>query len=148
MIEEEKEIKLPDNAYTELKRWKAPFYFPTKIPRSQSLDCIMGYPYGSYLFSSNCILGDTFRSNFQSRYPHCYYSQSAFQRLPSRKEPLSENVIINLSEQALEWLWQAFSPYLLSILSKKNPDINMQINFYQIFWLTFGGFLGILSLSF
>ena len=108
----------------------------------------MGYPYGSYLFSSNCVLGATFRSSFQAAIPIAIIAVG-ISTVAKRKSPLSENVIIQSigASSGVIVAGAIFTLPAIYIIQEKNPDINMQINFYQIFLASlFGGFLGILFL--
>ena len=151
MIEEEKEIKLPDNAYTELKEGEKykPILLPDKkYPEVNLWTVLWGILMAVIFSAATAYSGLRFGQVFEAAIPIAIIAVG-ISTVAKRKSPLSENVIIQSigASSGVIVAGAIFTLPAIYIIQEKNPDINMQINFYQIFLASlFGGFLGILFL--
>ncbi|HXK74104.1 MAG TPA: oligopeptide transporter, OPT family [Bacteroidales bacterium] len=151
MIEEEKEIKLPDNAYTELKegeKYKPILLSDKKYPEVNLWTVLWGILMAVIFSAATAYSGLRFGQVFEAAIPIAIIAVG-ISTVAKRKSPLSENVIIQSigASSGVIVAGAIFTVPAIYIIQEKNPDINMQINFYQIFLASlFGGFLGILFL--
>lgn len=151
MIEEEKEIKLPDNAYTELKegeKYKPILLSDKKYPEVNLWTVLWGILMAVIFSAATAYSGLRFGQVFEAAIPIAIIAVG-ISTVAKRKSPLSENVIIQSigASSGVIVAGAIFTLPAIYIIQEKNPDINMQINFYQIFLASlFGGFLGILFL--
>lgn len=151
MIEEEKEIKLPDNAYTELKegeKYNPILLSDKKYPEVNLWTVLWGILMAVIFSAATAYSGLRFGQVFEAAIPIAIIAVG-ISTVAKRKSPLSENVIIQSigASSGVIVAGAIFTLPAIYIIQEKNPDINMQINFYQIFLASlFGGFLGILFL--
>ncbi len=147
----EDEIKLPDNAYTELKSGEEykPILLSNKTyPEINGWTVLWGILMAIIFSAATAYSGLRFGQVFEAAIPIAIIAVGV-STLAKRKSPLSENVIIQSigASSGVIVAGAIFTLPAIYIIQEKNPDINMQINFFQIFLASlFGGFLGILFL--
>lgn len=151
MTEEEKEIKLADNAYSELKEgeeYKPVLLSSKKYPEINTWTVLWGILMAVIFSAATAYSGLRFGQVFEAAIPIAIIAVG-ISTVAKRKSPLSENVIIQSigASSGVIVAGAIFTLPAIYIIQEKNPDINMQINFFQIFLASlFGGFLGILFL--
>lgn len=145
------EIKMPDNAYTELKEGEEykPILLGTKnYPEINAWTVIWGIIMAIIFSAATAYAGLRFGQVFEAAIPIAIIAVGA-STLARRKSPLSENVIIQSigASSGVIVAGAIFTLPAIYIIQETNPDIQMNVNFFQIFLASlFGGFLGILFL--
>lgn len=145
------EIKMPDNAYTELKEgeeYKPILMSTKKYPEINAWTVIWGIIMAIIFSAATAYAGLRFGQVFEAAIPIAIIAVGA-STLAKRKSPLSENVIIQSigASSGVIVAGAIFTLPAIYIIQETNPDIQMNVNFFQIFLASlFGGFLGILFL--
>ena len=148
---QEEEIKMPDNAYTELKKgeeYKPILIGTKKYPEINAWTVIWGIIMAIIFSAATAYAGLRFGQVFEAAIPIAIIAVGA-STLAKRKSPLSENVIIQSigASSGVIVAGAIFTLPAIYIIQESNPDIQMNVNFFQIFLASlFGGFLGILFL--
>lgn len=149
----EEEIKLPDNAYTELKEGEEykPILMPNKkYPEINAWTVIWGLVMAVVFSAATAYSGLRFGQVFEAAIPIAIIAVG-ISTLAKRKSALSENVIIQSigASSGVIVAGAIFTLPAIYIIKETSPEIANQINvnFWQIFLASlFGGFLGILFL--
>ncbi len=147
----QEEIKMPDNAYTELKEgeeYKPILMGTKKYPEINAWTVIWGIIMAIIFSAATAYAGLRFGQVFEAAIPIAIIAVGA-STLAKRKSPLSENVIIQSigASSGVIVAGAIFTLPAIYIIQETNPDIQMNVNFFQIFLASlFGGFLGILFL--
>lgn len=147
----QEEIKMPDNAYTELKEgeeYKPILMGNKKYPEINAWTVIWGIIMAVIFSAATAYAGLRFGQVFEAAIPIAIIAVGA-STLAKRKSPLSENVIIQSigASSGVIVAGAIFTLPAIYIIQETNPDIQMNVNFFQIFLASlFGGFLGILFL--
>lgn len=143
--------ELPENAYCELKEGEVyePILNPDKIyPEVNAWSVIWGIIMAAIFSAAAAYLGLKIGQVFEAAIPIAIIAVGA-STLAKRKNPLGENVIIQSigASSGVIVAGAIFTLPALYIISESSPELNLQIEFYQIFLASlFGGFLGILFL--
>lgn len=143
--------ELPENAYRELKEGEVyePILNPDKIyPEVNAWSVIWGIIMAAIFSAAAAYLGLKIGQVFEAAIPIAIIAVGA-STLAKRKNPLGENVIIQSigASSGVIVAGAIFTLPALYIISESSPELNLQIEFYQIFLASlFGGFLGILFL--
>lgn len=143
--------ELPENAYRELKEGEVyePILKPDKIyPEVNAWSVIWGIIMAAIFSAAAAYLGLKIGQVFEAAIPIAIIAVGA-STLAKRKNPLGENVIIQSigASSGVIVAGAIFTLPALYIISESSPELNLQIEFYQIFLASlFGGFLGILFL--
>lgn len=143
--------ELPENAYRELKEGEIyePIMKPNKIyPEVNAWSVIWGIIMAAVFSAAAAYLGLKIGQVFEAAIPIAIIAVGA-STLAKRKNPLGENVIIQSigASSGVIVAGAIFTLPALYIISESSPEMNLQIEFYQIFLASlFGGFLGILFL--
>lgn len=149
----EEEIKLPDNAYTELKEGEEykPILMPKKnYPEINGWTVVWGLLMAVIFSAATAYSGLRFGQVFEAAIPIAIIAVG-ISTLAKRKSALSENVIIQSigASSGVIVAGAIFTLPAIYIIKETSPEIANQINvnFWQIFLASlFGGFLGILFL--
>ena len=155
--EEINEIKLPDNAYTELKEgeeYKPILLGHKEYPEINVWTIVWGILMAIVFSAATAYSGLRFGQVFEAAIPIAIIAVGA-STIAKRKSALSENVIIQSigASSGVIVAGAIFTLPALYIIKEKfaaDPtmqDVNIEVNFFQIFLASlFGGFLGILFL--
>ncbi|MDR2979860.1 MAG: OPT/YSL family transporter, partial [Bacteroidales bacterium] len=149
----ENEIKLPDNAYTELKEGEEykPILLPCKqYPEINGWTIFWGLLMAVIFSAATAYSGLKFGQVFEAAIPIAIIAVGV-STLAKRKSALSENVIIQSigASSGVIVAGAIFTLPAIYIIKETSPEIAGQINvnFFQIFLSSlFGGVLGILFL--
>ncbi len=151
--EQPEEIKLPDNAYRELKdgeTYKPILLGDKKYPELNAWTIIWGIIMAVIFSAATAYSGLRFGQVFEAAIPIAIIAVGA-STLARRKSPLSENVLIQSigASSGVIVAGAIFTLPAIYIIKETNPALGaeIQVNFWQIFLSSlFGGFLGILFL--
>jgi putative OPT family oligopeptide transporter len=150
-MSEKQKYELPENAYRELKEGEeyVPLMKPDKIyPEVNAWSIIWGIVVAAIFSAAAAYLGLKIGQVFEAAIPIAIIAVGA-STLAKRKNALGENVIIQSigASSGVIVAGAIFTLPALYIISESNPELNLQVEFYQIFLASlFGGFLGILFL--
>lgn len=145
------DIRMPDNAYRELKEgeeYKPILLGEHKYPEINAWTVIWGILMAVIFSAATAYAGLRFGQVFEAAIPIAIIAVGA-STLARRKSPLSENVIIQSigASSGVIVAGAIFTLPAIYIIQENNTDIQMNVNFFQIFLASlFGGFLGILFL--
>ena len=147
------DIKLPDNAYRELKDgegYKPILLGEKKYPELNAWTIIWGIIMAVIFSAATAYSGLRFGQVFEAAIPIAIIAVGA-STLAKRKSPLSENVLIQSigASSGVIVAGAIFTLPAIYIIKETNPALGaeIQVNFWQIFLSSlFGGFLGILFL--
>jgi len=147
------EIKLPDNAYRELKEgetYKPILLGEKKYPELNAWTITWGIIMAIIFSAATAYSGLRFGQVFEAAIPIAIIAVG-ISTLAKRKSPLSENVLIQSigASSGVIVAGAIFTLPAIYIIKETNPAIaaDIQVNFWQIFLSSlFGGFLGILFL--
>lgn len=148
---ENEEIKLASNAYTELQpgeEYKPILLGDKKYPEINLWTVLWGILMAVVFSAATAYSGLRFGQVFEAAIPIAIIAVGA-STLAKRKSALSENVIIQSigASSGVIVAGAIFTLPAIYIIQEKNPDIQLSVNFFQIFLASlFGGFLGILFL--
>ncbi len=150
---EEPEIKLPGNAYSELKEgeeYKPILLGTKKYPEINVWTVVWGLLMAVVFSAATAYSGLRFGQVFEAAIPIAIIAVGA-STLAKRKSPLSENVIIQSigASSGVIVAGAIFTLPAIYIIKETNPTLGaeIEVNFFQIFLASlFGGFLGILFL--
>lgn len=148
---EEIEVKMPDNAYTELKEgetYKPILLSNKKYPEVNAWTVTWGILMAIIFSAATAYSGLRFGQVFEAAIPIAIIAVGA-STIAKRKGALSENVIIQSigASSGVIVAGAIFTLPAIYIIQEKNPAIALDVNFFQIFLASlFGGFLGILFL--
>lgn len=151
--EELTDIKLPENAYTELKEgesYKPILMGEKKYPEVNLWSVTWGILMAIIFSAATAYSGLRFGQVFEAAIPIAIIAVGA-STLAKRKSPLSENVIIQSigASSGVIVAGAIFTLPAIYIIKETNPALGaeIQVNFFQIFFASlFGGFLGIMFL--
>lgn len=151
--EEIQEIELPANAYTELKEGEEykPILLGTKnYPEVNLWTVLWGILMAIIFSAATAYSGLRFGQVFEAAIPIAIIAVG-ISTLAKRKNPLSENVIIQSigASSGVIVAGAIFTLPAIYIIKEQDPVLGAEIhvNFFQIFFASlFGGFLGILFL--
>ncbi|MBO7491931.1 MAG: oligopeptide transporter, OPT family [Bacteroidales bacterium] len=152
-VENMEDIKLPDNAYRELKEgeeYKPILLGEKKYPELNAWTIIWGIIMAVIFSAATAYSGLRFGQVFEAAIPIAIIAVGA-STLAKRKSPLSENVLIQSigASSGVIVAGAIFTLPAIYIIKETNPALgaDIQVNFWQIFLSSlFGGFLGILFL--
>ncbi|MBO7647596.1 MAG: oligopeptide transporter, OPT family [Bacteroidales bacterium] len=152
-VENMEDIKLPDNAYRELKEgeeYKPILLGEKKYPELNAWTIIWGIIMAVIFSAATAYSGLRFVQVFEAAIPIAIIAVGA-STLAKRKSPLSENVLIQSigASSGVIVAGAIFTLPAIYIIKETNPALgaDIQVNFWQIFLSSlFGGFLGILFL--
>ncbi|MBR4787394.1 MAG: oligopeptide transporter, OPT family [Bacteroidales bacterium] len=152
-IDLNEEIKLPDNAYRELKEgetYKPILLGEKKYPELNAWTITWGIIMAIIFSAATAYSGLRFGQVFEAAIPIAIIAVG-ISTLAKRKSPLSENVLIQSigASSGVIVAGAIFTLPAIYIIKETNPAIaaDIQVNFWQIFLSSlFGGFLGILFL--
>ncbi|MCR4966025.1 MAG: oligopeptide transporter, OPT family [Bacteroidales bacterium] len=152
-VENTDEIKLPDNAYRELKdgeTYKPILLGEKKYPELNAWTIIWGIIMAVIFSAATAYSGLRFGQVFEAAIPIAIIAVGV-STLAKRKSPLSENVLIQSigASSGVIVAGAIFTLPAIYIIKETNPTLGaeIQVNFWQIFLSSlFGGFLGILFL--
>ncbi|MBP5711091.1 MAG: oligopeptide transporter, OPT family [Bacteroidales bacterium] len=154
---EEADVKLPDNAYTELKEgeeYKPILLGNKEYPEINVWTIVWGILMAIIFSAATAYSGLRFGQVFEAAIPIAIIAVGV-STIAKRKSALSENVIIQSigASSGVIVAGAIFTLPALYIIKEKfagDPamqDVNIEVNFFQIFLASlFGGFLGILFL--
>ena len=153
LINQPEEIKLPDNAYRELKEgeeYKPILLGQKKYPELNAWTITWGIIMAIIFSAATAYSGLRFGQVFEAAIPIAIIAVGA-STLAKRKSPLSENVLIQSigASSGVIVAGAIFTLPAIYIIKETNPTIGaeIQVNFFQIFLSSLlGGFLGILFL--
>ena len=153
LINQPEEIKLPDNAYRELKEgeeYKPILLGQKKYPELNAWTITWGIIMAIIFSAATAYSGLRFGQVFEAAIPIAIIAVGA-STLAKRKSPLSENVLIQSigASSGVIVAGAIFTLPAIYIIKETNPAIGaeIQVNFFQIFLSSLlGGFLGILFL--
>ena len=153
LINQPEEIKLPDNAYRELKEgeeYKPILLGEKKYPELNAWTITWGIIMAIIFSAATAYSGLRFGQVFEAAIPIAIIAVGA-STLAKRKSPLSENVLIQSigASSGVIVAGAIFTLPAIYIIKETNPAIGaeIQVNFFQIFLSSLlGGFLGILFL--
>lgn len=151
--EELTDIKLPENAYTELKEgesYKPILMGEKKYPEVNLWSVTWGILMAIIFSAATAYSGLRFGQVFEAAIPIAIIAVGA-STLAKRKGALSENVIIQSigASSGVIVAGAIFTLPAIYIIKETNPALGaeIQVNFFQIFFASlFGGFLGIMFL--
>ena len=151
--EELTDIKLPENAYTELKEgesYKPILLGEKKYPEVNLWSVTWGILMAIIFSAATAYSGLRFGQVFEAAIPIAIIAVGA-STLAKRKSALSENVIIQSigASSGVIVAGAIFTLPAIYIIKETNPALGaeIQVNFFQIFFASlFGGFLGIMFL--
>lgn len=147
------EIKLPENAYRELKegeQYKPILLGEKKYPELNAWTITWGIIMAIIFSAATAYSGLRFGQVFEAAIPIAIIAVGV-STLAKRKSPLSENVLIQSigASSGVIVAGAIFTLPAIYIIKETNPAVgaDIQVNFFQIFLSSlFGGFLGILFL--
>ena len=147
------DIKLPDNAYRELKEgeeYKPILLGQKKYPELNAWTITWGIIMAIIFSAATAYSGLRFGQVFEAAIPIAIIAVGV-STLAKRKSPLSENVLIQSigASSGVIVAGAIFTLPAIYIIKETNPAIGaeIQVNFFQIFLSSLlGGFLGILFL--
>ena len=153
LINQPEEIKLPDNAYRELKEgeeYKPILLGQKKYPELNAWTITWGIIMAIIFSAATAYSGLRFGQVFEAAIPIAIIAVGV-STLAKRKSPLSENVLIQSigASSGVIVAGAIFTLPAIYIIKETNPAIGaeIQVNFFQIFLSSLlGGFLGILFL--
>lgn len=150
-LQEENEVRMPENAYTELKdgeEYKPILLSDRKYPEINAWTVVWGILMAIVFSAATAYSGLRFGQVFEAAIPIAIIAVGA-STIAKRKNALSENVIIQSigASSGVIVAGAIFTLPAIYIIQENNPDISLNVNFFQIFLASlFGGFLGILFL--
>ncbi|MDR1757568.1 MAG: oligopeptide transporter, OPT family [Bacteroidales bacterium] len=147
------DIRLPDNAYTELKEneeYKPVLMPDRKYPEINVWTVVWGLVMSVIFSAATAYSGLRFGQVFEAAIPIAIIAVG-ISTLAKRKHALSENVIIQSigASSGVIVAGAIFTLPAIYIIQENSPELagQIQVNFWQIFLASlFGGFLGILFL--
>ena len=153
LSQENPDIKLPENAYTELKggeEYKPILLGTKKYPEINAWSVTWGIIMAIIFSAATAYSGLRFGQVFEAAIPIAIIAVGA-STLARRKGALSENVIIQSigASSGVIVAGAIFTLPAIYIIKETNPELGslIQVNFFQIFLASlFGGFLGIMFL--
>ena len=130
----QEEIKMPDNAYTELKEgeeYKPILMGTKKYPEINAWTVIWGIIMAIIFSAATAYAGLRFGQVFEAAIPIAIIAVGA-STLAKRKSPLSENVIIQSigASSGVIVAGAIFTLPAIYIIQETNPDIQMNVNFF------------------
>ena len=151
--QEENEIKLPENAYRELKEgeeYKPILLSDKKYPELNGWTIFWGILMAVIFSAATAYSGLRFGQVFEAAIPIAIIAVG-ISTIAKRKSPLSENVLIQSigASSGVIVAGAIFTLPAIYIIKETNPvaGAEIQVNFFQIFMSSLlGGFLGILFL--
>ncbi len=152
-VEMPEDIKLPENAYRELKEgeeYKPILLGQKKYPELNAWTITWGIIMAIIFSAATAYSGLRFGQVFEAAIPIAIIAVGV-STLAKRKSPLSENVLIQSigASSGVIVAGAIFTLPAIYIIKETNPTIGaeIQVNFFQIFLSSLlGGFLGILFL--
>ncbi len=153
VVEMPEDIKLPDNAYRELKEgeeYKPILLGQKKYPELNAWTITWGIIMAIIFSAATAYSGLRFGQVFEAAIPIAIIAVGV-STLAKRKSPLSENVLIQSigASSGVIVAGAIFTLPAIYIIKETNPAVGaeIQVNFFQIFLSSLlGGFLGILFL--
>lgn len=153
LINQPEEIRLPDNAYRELKEgeeYKPILLGQKKYPELNAWTITWGIIMAIIFSAATAYSGLRFGQVFEAAIPIAIIAVGV-STLAKRKSPLSENVLIQSigASSGVIVAGAIFTLPAIYIIKETNPAVGaeIQVNFFQIFLSSLlGGFLGILFL--
>lgn len=153
VVEMPEDIKLPDNAYRELKEgeeYKPILLGQKKYPELNAWTITWGIIMAIIFSAATAYSGLRFGQVFEAAIPIAIIAVGV-SSLAKRKSPLSENVLIQSigASSGVIVAGAIFTLPAIYIIKETNPAVGaeIQVNFFQIFLSSLlGGFLGILFL--
>lgn len=151
VVEKQEEIKLPDNAYRELKdgeTYKPILLGEKKYPELNVWTITWGILMAVIFSAATAYAGLRFGQVFEAAIPISIIAVGA-SVIAKRKSAISENVLIQSigASSGVVVAGAIFTLPAIYIIQEKNPGMNINVNFVQIFLASLiGGFLGILFL--
>lgn len=145
------EIKLPDNAYRELKdgeQYRPILLGEKKYPELNAWTIIWGILMAIIFSAATAYAGLRFGQVFEAAIPISIIAVGA-SVIAKRKSAISENVLIQSigASSGVVVAGAIFTLPAIYIIQEKNPGMAINVNFAQIFLASLiGGFLGILFL--
>ena len=149
--QEQPEIKMPENAYRELKEgeeYKPILLGDKKYPELNAWTIVWGIIMAIIFSAATAYAGLKFGQVFEAAIPIAIIAVGA-STIARRKGALSENVLIQSigASSGVIVAGAIFTLPALYIIKENNPGMELNVNFFQIFLASlFGGFLGILFL--
>ena len=147
----EQEIKVPENAYRELKEgeeYKPILMGEKKYPELNAWTIVWGIIMAIIFSAATAYAGLRFGQVFEAAIPIAIIAVGA-STIAKRKSALSENVLIQSigASSGVIVAGAIFTLPAIYIIQENNPGMELNVNFFQIFLASlFGGFLGILFL--
>lgn len=147
----EQEIKVPENAYRELKdgeEYKPILLGDKKYPELNAWTIVWGIIMAVIFSAATAYAGLRFGQVFEAAIPISIIAVGA-SVIAKRKSALSENVLIQSigASSGVVVAGAIFTLPAIYIIQEKNPGMEINVNFLQIFLASLiGGFLGILFL--
>lgn len=153
LINQPEDIKLPDNAYRELKEgeeYKPILLGQKKYPELNAWTITWGIIMAIIFSAATAYSGLRFGQVFEAAIPIAIIAVGV-STLAKRRSPLSENVLIQSigASSGVIVAGAIFTLPAIYIIKETNPAVGaeIQVNFFQIFLSSLlGGFLGILFL--
>lgn len=145
------DIKLPDNAYRELKNseeYKPILLGEKKYPELNAWTITWGLIMAVIFSAATAYAGLRFGQVFEAAIPISIIAVGA-SVIAKRKNAISENVLIQSigASSGVVVAGAIFTLPAIYIIQEKNPGMEINVNFMQIFLASLiGGFLGILFL--
>ncbi|MCQ2279994.1 MAG: oligopeptide transporter, OPT family [Bacteroidales bacterium] len=146
-----KDVKLPENAYRELKEgeeYKPILMAEKKYPELNAWTIVWGIIMAIIFSAATAYAGLRFGQVFEAAIPISIIAVGA-SVIAKRKGALSENVLIQSigASSGVVVAGAIFTLPAIYIIQEKNPGMQINVNFLQIFLASLiGGFLGILFL--
>lgn len=151
VVETAEDIKLADNAYRELKEgehYKPILLGEKKYPELNAWTITWGIIMAIIFSAATAYAGLRFGQVFEAAIPISIIAVGA-SVIAKRKSAISENVLIQSigASSGVVVAGAIFTLPAIYIIQEKNPGIEINVNFMQIFLASvIGGFLGILFL--
>lgn len=151
VVETAEDIKLADNAYRELKdgeHYKPILLGEKKYPELNAWTITWGIIMAIIFSAATAYAGLRFGQVFEAAIPISIIAVGA-SVIAKRKSAISENVLIQSigASSGVVVAGAIFTLPAIYIIQEKNPGIEINVNFMQIFLASvIGGFLGILFL--
>lgn len=148
---QENEVKMPENAYRELKEgeeYKPILLGDKKYPELNAWTIVWGIIMAIIFSAATAYAGLRFGQVFEAAIPIAIIAVGA-STIAKRKSALSENVLIQSigASSGVIVAGAIFTLPAIYIIQENNPGMELNVNFFQIFLASlFGGFLGILFL--